>query len=608
MDQNLIYVKTAAGENAIAQRTRIIQRNVRMALILVDGQSTVAELIRKIGNLQLTENALAELEKGGFIELKRDSQHLEDSLWEKGDQVAREVRSSAAKRQSGQSEQPAEEIRVNYRNTGQAGNSRIRGGANRAITLPPFDAEDPLDFSASRFSSLPSSMESPAPQTGRPSPVARLKSVLPVGSGARRTAADEPVKLKPIQRGKKKNWLGRVFFCLAVALAGGIAWALLFPLDFLAPDLEAALSAATGRPVRVGDVRVQAYPEPGLVLADVDIGQGAGAIRVHELKLQPDPGTLISERWTLRRVILRGLTLQLERVGEIPLLADPGRTPKIGAILLRETDVSFSGLVLKDAEAEIQRDGRDRMQALSVRSLDRSLSVTARPVADAVILVVEGFAWRPDEASNFVADSLSFTGRLEKDRLLISGLEIRVFDGLVKGDAVVRTGATPNLTGNITFERIDATRLGEALGIERRLTGAIAGKMQYSAGAESWPAIFSSIDGDGDFTVQRGSLYGIDLAEAVRRGSPVQGGVTTFERMSGGIRLTRNSVELHDLEIVSGLMRTTGRIEVATTGATVGALSGRLDWQMMGSVNQTRQPVIVSGSLDAPTVRAAGRQ
>ena len=79
MDPNSIYVKTISGEEAIQQRTRVIQRNVRMVLILVDGQSSVSDLCRKTGNPQLTENALSELEKGGFIELKVE-QH--DSLWE----------------------------------------------------------------------------------------------------------------------------------------------------------------------------------------------------------------------------------------------------------------------------------------------------------------------------------------------------------------------------------------------------------------------------------------------------------------------------------------------------------------------------------------------
>ena len=67
MDTNFIYTKTAAGEEAIRQRTRVMQRNVRMVLILVDGNSTFQDLCLRTGNVKLTENALLELEKGGFI-------------------------------------------------------------------------------------------------------------------------------------------------------------------------------------------------------------------------------------------------------------------------------------------------------------------------------------------------------------------------------------------------------------------------------------------------------------------------------------------------------------------------------------------------------------
>ena len=77
MDSELIYTKTASGENAIQQRSRVLQRNVRMVLILVDGHSSVADLGRKIGNVELVEEALSELEAGGFIELK-DPQDVSD--------------------------------------------------------------------------------------------------------------------------------------------------------------------------------------------------------------------------------------------------------------------------------------------------------------------------------------------------------------------------------------------------------------------------------------------------------------------------------------------------------------------------------------------------
>ena len=54
IDPDLIYAKTVAGEKAMQERTRVVQRNIRMVLILVDGNATVAELCNRTGNAQLT--------------------------------------------------------------------------------------------------------------------------------------------------------------------------------------------------------------------------------------------------------------------------------------------------------------------------------------------------------------------------------------------------------------------------------------------------------------------------------------------------------------------------------------------------------------------------
>lgn len=67
MDENLVYSKTSAGEEAVRQRTRVVQRNLRMVLILVDGKTTAGELALKVGNPQLVEQSLRELEEDGFI-------------------------------------------------------------------------------------------------------------------------------------------------------------------------------------------------------------------------------------------------------------------------------------------------------------------------------------------------------------------------------------------------------------------------------------------------------------------------------------------------------------------------------------------------------------
>jgi uncharacterized protein involved in outer membrane biogenesis len=226
----------------------------------------------------------------------------------------------------------------------------------------------------------------------------------------------------------------------------------------------------------------------------------------------------------------------------------------------------------------------------------------ARPAAAAIDLAVEAYTWRPAEESEFICDSLNFKGRLEKGTLTISGLEIRALDGLVQGDAVVHAdGAKPNLSGVVAFERINASRLSEVLGIGQKLEGTLRGNMRFLADSGEWSSILSAIDGEGDFRIQRGSLNGIDLAEAARRasGTPVQGGSTNFEQMSGKVRLERERYQFFDLDISSGLMRSSGRIDATRNGQ----LSGRLELRMRGSVNQTRTSVLVSGTLMAPVLQ-----
>ncbi|GHU33108.1 hypothetical protein AGMMS50256_24420 [Betaproteobacteria bacterium] len=640
MDPNLIYVKTASGEDAIQQRTLVIQRNVRMVLILVDGQSSVADLTHKIGNLQLTENALVELEKGGFIELKQDS------LWAESQLVAQEIRASAIEK--AMQLPPKEE---NYER-----HSTLKQPISPPSTLLPtldetdfrdsdtpiplqstfFDATDEVGFSTSRFS-LPPGMDdvSEEPISARdaakkrkkdnseasePSFWAQLKSMW---SSADRVLDDKPakpdkqvkpdkplkpVKVKPVRYRARRvtSWTALLFFGFVGVVVLGCATVLLFPFNIFIPELETAFSSAIGRPVSIQEIRVNVHPEPGLVLGGVQLGQGNDAFRIRELNLQPDLMSLFSERKGFRKVVVSGTELQLERINQMPVifaaLSDPYRSPKIGAILLKSTDITFSGIVLKEADAEIQRNSSDRMQALVARTTDKSFTLTAEPTATGTNLTVEAFAWPTDAGSRFFSDSLNFKGRLEKDTLMISGLEIRIFDGLIKGDAIVQAGGVgPNLSGTVTFERINASKLVETLGIGKKLVGSIAGNMQFTMNSKTWPTILSSIYGEGEFSLQRGDLYGFDLAEVVRSGSriPRQGGMTTFEQMSGRIRLTQEKAQFYDLSISLGLMQSTGHIDVAKDGR----LAGNLDMRIKGSVNQIRIPVQVTGTLNASAVQ-----
>lgn len=633
MDPNLIYVKTAAGENAIQQRTRVIQRNVRMILILVDGQSSVDDLSRKTGNPQLTENALAELEKGGFIEPKVE-QH--DSLWEESKRVAQEIRSAAIEKAVQLSSSEKREHYPDF-NQGPPAARSIPDFDGRMSDVPislhsMFDAKDDGAFSTSQFSIAPDEpalrrfsvparepMVSPtrtAPRkkkkaAGAPKPsiFAQLRSLW---ASADRDLEEEPVKIEPLRRASRRSlgWpLRTLFLLVGIALLGALA-VVFFPLSLYLPDVEAAFSNAVGRPITVGMMRVGVSPVPELILEDVKVGEGNDAIRIREIHLQPELTSVLSQHKSFRKAVVRGAELRMERVAAMPSifssLADPRSIVSIGAIRFENAQVSFNAIVLDDAEAEVKLDSNGKMQSLSVRSADKRLSMIVTPTSGGAELTAEAFGWRPSEGSKYVIDSVNFNGKLNNDTLAISNLEMRIFDGLIRGEAVVRgAGTAPNLAGNMSFERINASKFGDALGVGKRLAGDAAGKMRFSAHSNAWPTVLSAISAEGEFSVQRGNISGIDLAEAIRRasGTPVQGGVTAFEQLSGRMKLAPEKSQFIGMTMNSGLMQSTGYLDIGKDLK----LAGRLEVQMRGSVNQTRVPVSINGTLDSPKVQVVGR-
>ncbi len=590
------------------QRTRVMQRNVRMVLILVDGQSTVADLSLKTGNPQLTESALRELEKGGFIEL----QIGQDSLWEESKKVAQEIRAAAVDKAlqftspKARQEPSMVEPSVSMQSIFQAplrsdlpmSQFSISPAFSESVSVDP--ASPGRDRAETKY---PFPTKAPSPNEAESSLAARIKSFF---RGAMEKG-DKVTSIKPIRRGKRNSMGWPAIVGLGVFATFGLTFLLVyfFPYDSYLPEVEAVIAEATGRPVKVGSMRVDIYPKPGLLLGDVRFGQSTDELSIAEIRLQPSISTLIGSKKVFREVVLSGVQVQAEQVVGLPsvfqAMSKPESRVSIERISFEKTRASFGGLGISDMEGETKLSAPGVLESLVLRTPDRSLTLQMKPLAQGLDFLLEGFGWRPSQTSSFLFDSVNLKGSIDNGALTISSLELRLFDGLIQGVAILRANNTPSLSGDVVFERVNSTRFGNAIGIGQQFVGEVNGKMRFSAIADSWANIFSEIGADGEFTMNRGSIHGVDLTEAVRRvsGAPVQGGSTLFEQLSGKIRLTPTSYQFPGLVLNSGLMQSTGRIEVSKDLK----VSGRMDLQMRGSVNQMRVPVTISGPLKAPDVQ-----
>jgi hypothetical protein len=623
IDPDLIFAKTPSGEEAMLQRTRVVQRNTRMVLILVDGNATVAELCDKTGNAQLTENALLELENDGFIERRIEK----NSVWRQN--------KSSPKRSKTATPQPVSEFST-YGATAESApvKSSLPGSrARRVIPFPGTRDSKPVTPSAhlpgavtpalpqtgpeSRASSLPGreSVAEPLPEPSAdteeqpPSLLERLRALV-----RRRTAAAE-VDLKPLRRGRRRwslTWpmasmLGVALLCTLVFLV-----ARLFPYTHYLPEVEAALAKSAGRPASVEGMRVSFYPKPGLLLRNVRLGgeSAKDVLRVSELRLQPDLGTLLSAKLIFREVELRGFTLSAETIASLStMLESTAREPNGSGVMhvaAADAEISFAGLALGEMNGNLELAADGSLHALSLQSTDRSLQVELQPSARGVAVRLEGIGWRPSERSPYFFSSLNLQGNVVGRIFTIDTLELRIFDGLVRGATILHADPQPSMAGEIAFERINAMKMGEALGIGGQFEGDATGKLRFVAMSQAWSTVLSSLQATGEFSMHRGSLGGIDLPEAVRRVSTTPatlGGRTRFEDLSGGIVLTPGTTRFSRLALTAGLMQSSGQIEVNRELQ----LRGRMEVQMRGHADHTAVPILISGTLKSPLLQTAGR-
>jgi len=636
LDPTLVFARTAAGEEAMAQRTRVVQRNNRMVLILVDGNATVADLCEKTGNVQLTENALIELEGDGFIERRAETK----SVWRFTGNVGSRKQPQAPRphsefstfgpsgvstpASSGLSGTPETQI-IPFPNvrpgrpappaaapaaSGPAP-STLTPGTLTPSTLGPGSSTLGTSNASIVADELAAESVMPAtPATGdRPPLLTRLRTWLARG---REEAGPD---LRPIRRGRRRwtlTWPMATMLGLVLLGAALLVGALLFPYASYLPEVEAALAQSSGRPARIGAMRISIYPRPGLLLEEVRLGDDGAAdqLSMASLRLRPQVATLLSPQVVFREAELIGITLSAATFDGLAQALAASATGSARAsviqVSLSDAAITFGDLAVAGLGGQLQLTADHLLESASLHSASKNLQVELKPMTGGGVTVkLEGIAWRPAPKSPYLFDSLELQGRISGPEFMIDRLEGRIFDGVLRGSSILRIGNKAAVTGDIAFERINTAALVAALGFNGRIGGEAKGKLSFSSSADSLPDAIARSQAGGSFTIHRGHLGGLDLAEAVRRFSVVPltlGGATRFEELSGVVTLTPGALRLSRLNLSAGLMHATGQIEVSRELQ----LRGRMDVMMTRRrADYTAMPVLISGALASPLTQTA---
>jgi len=588
MDANLIYEKTAAGEEAMRQRTRLVQRHMRMVLILVDGRTSVSELSTKVGNPSLVESALADLERDGFIAPLLE----QPSVWDKGTAVVQKVKDVAISQFS------------------TFGSAQADAGGND-FGQPQDQAPEPIPLPGDPTPE-PARVEKKAPPTvawlaGWKNGDGGGKETTTNAPAARKVPAGEDTGIRPIRRPGSRSMGkgGKLALGVALALGLGVAVVGLYPYDSHRPEAEAVLTRLLGQPVTASHLGVTFLPKPGLVLEGVRIGNGDSGT-VARLQFVPELGNPSH----LKEVEIVGARLPLSSVAVLPdwLRSTGGAHLQVSRVHFQDLALQSGPLVLEGLSGTLGLGEGNTLQQLALQNGDHSLSIEVRPAQGGVQLALDGQGWEPVKGGGLRFDALNAQGLLTTERLDFSKVEGRLMEGQFSASLALAWGNGIKLDGDSLFKHLSARRLSQAVGQLTgqgwKLEGEVDGRLRLTARAPDWSRLGSQLQGDGSFGVGRGILFA-DLAEAVRRASsePLHGGETRFDQLSVNLRFDGQGTRLSDLRIAAGLLKAAGNLAVTPKGE----LSGGLDVQIGGRGNLLQMPVTVSGSVADPVLRGARR-
>lgn len=558
MDPNLVYVKTPIGDEAIRQSTRVVQRNLRMVLVQVDGKLNVDELSKKIGNPRLVERALQELVEGGFITESEEA----ISVWVQAKNNVNKAQISALSQFS------------TFGDKSPAKNDAVKSS---------------LSSVASSFSTF-----------GKP--------ILPSARGA--TKEPERVDVEAVVYSEDEvpatrylaRRIKRIFIGLIVSSVLLVAGAVFYPYASHKPAIERAMSAYLQTPVRIGQVEVSLLP-PKLKLLTISLGE-SGDSRADEVRIASPLSLLLGNGKELNRVDVSGLSISVNRMLALPMF-QPGESKASGATHIREirlekSQVVAGALVLRDVAGYIRFKPASGIENAVFEAVDRSIQLTVSPTVEGLALKIEGLGWKlPGSALSF--ESLQANGLLQNNKLLIQNLDTTFLGGLLKGNWLLDWSNGLVIAGEATLSRLDCKRVAAAFTPMMKLEGELAGALHLRAAGNDWPSMWRNVEASLDAEVTRGLLTGIDLGEVARRSSTsaVRAGSTKFDRLKGRLVMNSSQLVVNDVQLEAGMMTSVGQFSVNQ-----GRVDGNLIVNLQTSVSNVRVPVRISGVL--PDISAVG--
>ena len=212
--------------------------------------------------------------------------------------------------------------------------------------------------------------------------------------------------------------------------------------------------------------------------------------------------------------------------------------------------------------------------------------------------MVNARKWTLPAGLPLLIDKAAVEMHLNGSRLTIPNMDIALYGGKLKGDAVVSWGKVWRVSGNFGINHLSTQQPSRMLSRAVYLSGSLFGKGNFTSTAKDAGALADNLQTNVEFKVNDGVLHGLDLVRvaSLLLKQNKGGGETQFDAFSGVLKSAGKQYQLRDLKISSGLLAATGQVKVKPNKA----LDGVVEVEVKSGMGMAAIPLNVSGMADHP--------
>jgi hypothetical protein len=387
-------------------------------------------------------------------------------------------------------------------------------------------------------------------------------------------------KIKTRKKGGFGKFLG---IALAVLVVAGLLYVQFFmPLDLA--QYERLAASRLGEPVKIRAGHISLLPSPAVRFEGVTVGKD-GNVKIAVASARLDFASLMSDQPQLKSLDLEGVTLDAAGLGAV--LFGRVQSAALGLERVHATGIRLAvqGVSLPELEATATLAPNGAVQKIVVSNPNKTIAAEIQPRGGSALVEMTVGGANALLGLPFEMESLNLRGVATPTEFDAAELDAKLLDGVVRGKGTLRWPGSLAFDGSFDLKQVDA----------KRITPILVGRMQGSgvvaARGESLEKLASGARVDGNFSVAKGQIAGVDLPRTLQSGKSV-GGSTNFNELTAQAQFDQGKLALRSVKIDGGAFSANGTIDVDAQKS----LAGRFAADMKTPGGAVRATLLVSGS------------